>query len=79
MSPAISGVEVSYISQHGLWLLLQGRELFVPFSKFHWFKDASSHPPALPRQDAVLPEAARFLELRCLIQDTCTGRTSTLI
>jgi hypothetical protein len=33
-------VEVTHISQHGFWLLLQGRELFVPFDKFPWFKDA---------------------------------------
>jgi len=34
-------VEVANISQHGFWLLLGGRELFVPFSEFPWFKDAS--------------------------------------
>lgn len=36
-----SDVEVSHISQHGLWLLFHDRELFVPFSEFPWFKDAS--------------------------------------
>ena len=35
-----SPVEVTHISQHGLWLLVQNRELFVPFDKFPWFKDA---------------------------------------
>ena len=29
------------ISKHGLWLLLGEEELFVPFSAFPWFKDAS--------------------------------------
>jgi hypothetical protein len=34
-------VEVTNISSHGFWLLLGEEELFVPFSKFPWFKDAS--------------------------------------
>src|SRR3989337_4398932 len=33
-------VEVANISQHGFWILLGERELFVPFSEFPWFKDA---------------------------------------
>ncbi len=32
--------EVTNISQHGLWLLLGDRELFLPFDKFPWFRDA---------------------------------------
>lgn len=36
-----SGAEVTNISQHGLWLLLGDRELFLPFATFPWFKDAS--------------------------------------
>lgn len=45
MSPtrgkAASEVEVTNISGHGFWLLLDGREIFLPFSDFPWFKDAS--------------------------------------
>ncbi len=37
----ISGVEVTNISKHGFWLLLADEELFVPFKKFPWFKEAS--------------------------------------
>jgi hypothetical protein len=33
-------VEVTNVSQHGLWLLLAGRKLFLPFEKFPWFRDA---------------------------------------
>jgi len=33
-------VEVTNVSQHGLWLLLGNRELFLPFDKFPWFRDA---------------------------------------
>lgn len=35
-----SAVEITHISSHGVWLLLQKRELFMPFSEFPWFKDA---------------------------------------
>jgi Protein of unknown function (DUF2442) len=35
-----SAVEVTNVSQHGFWLLLGDRELFLAFSKFPWFRDA---------------------------------------
>ena len=35
-----SVVEVGHVSAHGLWLLLGDRELFLPFDKFPWFRDA---------------------------------------
>jgi hypothetical protein len=35
-----SGVEVTNVSEHGIWLLVDGDELFLPFDKFPWFKDA---------------------------------------
>jgi hypothetical protein len=34
-----SEVEVTNISKHGFWLLLDGRELFLPFAEFPWFRD----------------------------------------
>jgi Protein of unknown function (DUF2442) len=33
-------VEVTNVSPHGFWLMLEADELFVPFSEFPWFKDA---------------------------------------
>ncbi|MBK1693158.1 hypothetical protein CKO09_00160 [Chromatium weissei] len=36
----ISAVEVTHISQHGFWLLLDNKELFLPFIEFPWFKHA---------------------------------------
>ena len=37
---ATSVVEVTNISQHGLWLLTrQGKELFLPYDDFPWFRD----------------------------------------
>ena len=35
-----SGVEVTNVSAHGFWLLLEERELFLPFHKCPWFRDA---------------------------------------
>ncbi|MBI4962308.1 MAG: DUF2442 domain-containing protein [Desulfomonile tiedjei] len=37
---AISEVEVTNISRHGLWLLVGEEELFLPLEEFPWFKDA---------------------------------------
>jgi len=37
----ISQVEVSNISRHGFWLLLDDEELFLPFAEFPWFQDVS--------------------------------------
>ena len=34
-------VEVTQISKHGIWLLLQEKEYFLSFEDFPWFKDAS--------------------------------------
>ena len=34
-------VEVANVSQHGFWLLINNRELFVPFKEFPWFRDVS--------------------------------------
>ena len=35
-----SVVEVSNVSKHGFWLLIEDTERFVPFEDFPWFKDA---------------------------------------
>ena len=36
-----SHVEVSNVSPIGFWLLLDEREVFVPFKEFPWFRDAT--------------------------------------
>ncbi len=33
-------VEVTNISQHGIWLVLGEKESFLSFGNFPWFKDA---------------------------------------
>jgi hypothetical protein len=35
----ISEVEITNVSRHGFWLLINDRELFLPFEKFPWFLD----------------------------------------
>jgi hypothetical protein len=37
---AISAIEVTNISGHGVWLLVRDRELFMSYDDFPWFKDA---------------------------------------
>jgi len=36
-----SAVEVTHISSHGVWLLANGRELFLSYDDFPWFKKAA--------------------------------------
>ena len=38
---AISSVEVTQISRHGIWVLSGERELFLPFDQFPWFRNAT--------------------------------------
>ena len=32
--------EITNVSQHGFWIFLEGKEYFLPFDKFPWFKNA---------------------------------------
>ena len=34
-----SEVEVTHISSHGVWMLAQGKEMFMSYEDFPWFKD----------------------------------------
>jgi len=36
----ILDVEVSHISAHGIWLLTENQEFFMPYEEFPWFQDA---------------------------------------
>lgn len=36
-----SVVEIANVSSHGFWLMLGGRELFLSFELFPWFREAS--------------------------------------
>ncbi len=35
-----SPIEVTHVSEHGIWLFAHGEELFLPYEEFPWFKDA---------------------------------------
>ena len=36
--PNTSEVEVTHISSHGVWLLAHGKEFFMSYEDFPWFK-----------------------------------------
>ena len=36
-----SGAEVTHVSTHGLWVLLDDQEVFAAFDAFPWFRDAT--------------------------------------
>jgi hypothetical protein len=40
-SRASTTVEVTNISPHGFWLLIDRRELYLPFTEFPWFREAT--------------------------------------
>ncbi len=33
-------LEVVSVSPHGIWLYVRGKEYFLPYEEFPWFKDA---------------------------------------
>jgi hypothetical protein len=37
----ISTLEVTNISAHGVWLLVDDKELFMPYAEFPWFRNAT--------------------------------------
>lgn len=38
---ATLAAEVTHVSRHGFWVLLDGEELLVPFTEFPWFRRAT--------------------------------------
>jgi len=41
LGASTSAAEVTNVSQHGFWLLLDEQERFLPIERFPWFADAS--------------------------------------
>jgi len=41
LGSSISAAELSNVSAHGMWLLVDNRELYLPFDEFPWFRKAS--------------------------------------
>lgn len=58
---ATSTAEVTIISQHGFWMLVDGRELFLAFDEFPWFKQASVE--AIVRLERPSPDHFRWPDL----------------
>lgn len=56
-----STAEVTNISKHGLWLLLDGHEMFLSFDQFPWFKEATID--AILNLERPAPEHLRWPDL----------------
>ena len=56
-----STAEVTNISKHGVWLLLDDRELFLAFEHFPWFKAATVD--AILNLERPAPQHLRWPEL----------------
>ena len=41
LGKSTSHTEVLNIDAHGLWLYAQGKEYFLPYAEFPWFKNAT--------------------------------------
>ncbi len=41
LGTVISAPEVTHVSPHGFWLLLNEEELLLPFEQFPWFRRAT--------------------------------------
>ena len=37
---SISQIEVTNVDSQGIWLFVEGREYFLPYGKFPWFKES---------------------------------------
>lgn len=37
----VTSAKVTNVSAHGLWLMTHGKELFLPYAKFPWFREAT--------------------------------------
>lgn len=56
-----STVELSNVSAHGLWLLVDEREVYLPFVDFPWFREATIGQ--LTRIDRPTPGHLRWPDL----------------
>ena len=41
LGTSTSRPEVTHVSKHGFWMLLETEELLIPFEHFPWFQEAS--------------------------------------
>lgn len=66
-----SHVEVTKVSQHGFWLSVHDREVFLPFEDFPWFKDVPAekvaHVELVSAEHLYWPELDVDLELESIL------------
>lgn len=58
---ATSDPEVTNISRHGFWLLVDERELYLPFEEYPWFRRAPV--AAILRLERPRPDHLRWPDL----------------
>lgn len=60
LGSVISAPEVTHVSKHGFWLLLDREEFLLPFEQFPWFRQATigqiSHVEAPTPEHLYWPE-----------------------
>jgi hypothetical protein len=66
-----SAVEVTNVSPHGLWLLLDDREVFLHYEQFPWFREAPIgkvvHVELPSSGHLYWPELDVDLEVECVL------------
>ena len=40
LGASTSDVEVTNVDTHGIWLFVKGKEYFLPYDQYPWFRDA---------------------------------------
>ena len=61
LGQSTSAAEVTNVSVHGFWVLLADEELFLPFTLFPWFRDATIR--AITRVEWPSPDHLYWPEL----------------
>jgi hypothetical protein len=66
----ISEVEVQDVSQRGIWLLVRGREYYLPYKDYPWFKNARLsqvfHVDLIGDSHLHWPDLDVDIELNCI-------------
>jgi hypothetical protein len=67
---SISDIEITNISIHGIWLYVNGKEYFLPYQYYPWFKDARlseiQHVQLLHEDHLYWPKLDVDLSVECL-------------
>lgn len=76
-------VEVTNVSKHGFWLLLNQKELFLPFDTFPWFREAPIgklvNVEPVTAEHLYWPDLDVDLELECILHPEHFPLTSAAV